>query len=97
MQNFNMIRLEDKKGHACLEIHAERTMIEGVEGSQSITVGGSRSITTGGEKDGTTHGDTKELVYNNRNLHVKGDSRTKIDGKVSDAVAGDEIHSTTGG
>ncbi len=96
-QNFNMLRFEDKKGHECLEIHAEQTMLEGVEGSQFITVGGSRHVTTGGEKDGATHGDTKELVFKNRNLHVKGDSRTQIDGKSSDVIKGDEVHSTTGG
>jgi type VI secretion system secreted protein VgrG len=95
--NFNLIRFEDKKGHEQLWIHAERSMLESVEASQTITVGGSRSITTGGEKDGVTHGDVKELVYKNHNLHVKGDDRIKIDGKVSETVTGDEIHSTTGG
>jgi type VI secretion system secreted protein VgrG len=96
-QNYNLIRFEDKKGHEQLWIHAERSMLESVEASQTITVGGSRSITTGGEKDGVTHGDVKELVYKNHNLHVKGDDRTNIDGKVSETVKGDEVHSITGG
>jgi type VI secretion system secreted protein VgrG len=95
--NFNEIRFEDKKGHEQLIIHAENAMSESVEGSQNITVGGNRSITTGGAaKDGSRHGDTKELVYKNRNLHVKGDERILIEGKRSEVVQGNEIHSTAG-
>jgi type VI secretion system secreted protein VgrG len=98
--NFNEIRFEDKKGQEQLVIHAERTMLESVEGSQSVSVGGSQSITvgsnrsikTGNEKDGVTQGDTKELVFKNRNLHVKGESRDKIDGTSSHHVVGDEIN-----
>jgi type VI secretion system secreted protein VgrG len=96
--NFNEIRFEDKKGEENLLIHAETSMTESVEGSQTITVGGNRSITTGAaSKDGTEHGDTKELVHKRRNLHVKGDERIQIDGKRSEVIKGDEIHSTTGG
>lgn len=96
-QNFNLIRFEDKKCHEQLWIHAENAMLESVEGSQAITVGGSRCITTGGEKDGVTHGDTKELVFKNANLHVKGDSRTAVDGKESVSVKGDCVQFTQGG
>jgi type VI secretion system secreted protein VgrG len=96
--NFNEIRFEDKKGHEQLIIHAENAMSESVEGSQTITVGGNRSITTGGlGRDGSKHGDTKELVYKNRNLHVKGDERIEVEGKSSELVHGDEIHATVGG
>jgi len=95
-QNFNMIRFEDKKGSEVLEIHAENSMVEGVEGSQTITVGGNRSITTGGEKDGAKHGDVKELVYKNHNLHVKGDDRIKIEGKSNVHVVSDGLPSYDG-
>jgi type VI secretion system secreted protein VgrG len=95
--NFNQIRFEDKKGHEQLWIHAENSMLESVEGYQTITVGAGRSETTGGEKDGATHGSTKELVYKHANLHVKGDSRLLVDGKVSSTVTGDEVRHTTGG
>ncbi len=97
--NFNEIRFEDKKGHEQLVIHAERTMLESVEGSQSVSVGGSQSITvgsnrsikTGSEKDGVKRGDVKELVHNNHNLHVKGDSRVGIDGASTVNVTGNRI------
>jgi type VI secretion system secreted protein VgrG len=80
--NFNEIRLEDKKGSEDLLIHAERTMHNSVEASQFITVGGDRHITTGGvDKDGNKLGDVKELVFKNHNLHVKTDDRIKIEGK----------------
>ncbi|HVQ75676.1 MAG TPA: type VI secretion system tip protein TssI/VgrG [Candidatus Binatia bacterium] len=97
--NFNEIRFEDKKGQEQLVIHAERTMLESVEGSQSVSVGGSQSITvgsnrsikTGNEKDGVKRGDVKELVHNNHNLHVKGDSRVGVDGASTVNVTGNRI------
>jgi type VI secretion system secreted protein VgrG len=81
-QNFNMLRFEDKKGSEVLELHAERTMIEGVEASQFLTVGGNQHITVGGGKDSDS-GNVKESVAKNHNLHVKGDRREKVDGKTS--------------
>lgn len=77
--NFNMLRFEDKKGSEVLEVHAEKTMVEGVEDCQYITVEGTRNITTG--KSGS--GDVKESVEKNHNLHVKGDRREKVDGNTS--------------
>jgi len=94
--NFNQIRFEDKKGHEQLWIHAENSMLESVEGYQTITVGAGRSETTGGEKDGATHGSTKELVYKDTHLRVKGDSRSLVEGKVSWSVNGDEVRETAG-
>jgi type VI secretion system secreted protein VgrG len=87
--NYSVIRFEDKKGKEDLLIHAERTMHNSVEasqfvsvgGAQFITVGGDRHITTGGvDKHGNKVGDLKELVFKNRNLHVKTDDRVKIEG-----------------
>ena len=80
--NFNEIRLEDKKGEEDLLIHAERTMHNSVEASQFITVGGDRHITTGGvDKDGNKVGDVREKVFKNHNLHVLVDDKVKIEGK----------------
>ena len=96
-QNFNMIRFEDKKGSETLEIHAEKTMVEGVEASQFITVGGSRHITTGGtDKNGNKQGDVKESVEKNHNLHVKGDRREKVDGKTSVHSKNSILHTEEG-
>lgn len=92
--NYNQIRFEDKKGEEQVWIHAEKNMLESVENDQTITVGGNRSMTVGTDKGG---GVLKELIYKDRHLHVKKDERTQIDGKVSWAVTGDEIRSTTGG
>lgn len=95
--NFNQIRFEDKKGHEQLWIHAENAMLESVEGYQTVIIGAGRSETTGGEKDGQTFGSTKELVYQDVNMHVKGDSRLRVEGQVSGNVDGDEVHVTSGG
>ncbi|MDQ2773716.1 MAG: type VI secretion system tip protein VgrG [Acidobacteriota bacterium] len=97
-ENFNMLRFEDKKGHECLEIHAERTMVEGVEASQFVSVGGDRHITTGGvDKNGNKQGDVKEKVFKNHNLHVLNDDRGKIEGKQSVTVVGDSGAQYSGG
>lgn len=90
--NYNLIRLEDKKGSEDLLIHAERTMHNSVEASQFITVGVDRHITTGGvDKDGNKSGDVKEKVFWNHNLHVLNDARTKIEMDENIIVSGDSI------
>ena len=87
--NYNLFRFEDKKGHEDVLLHCERTMHNSVEASQYITVGGDRHITTGGvDKDGNKSGDVKEKTFQNHNLHVLKDVRTKIEGTENITVIG---------
>jgi len=87
--NYNMIRLEDKKGSEDVLIHAERTMHNSVEVNQYITVGANRHITTGGtDKDGNNEGDVREKTFGDHNLHVLGQARTKVEGNESLIVGG---------
>jgi len=90
VENFNEIRLEDKKGSEDLLIHAERTMHNSVEATQFITVGMDRNISTGYLDDqGDAHGDLKEIVHGFKNLTVLKDQRERCLSDVHLTVEGD--------
>jgi type VI secretion system secreted protein VgrG len=79
-ENYNMIRFEDKKGSEDLLIHAEKTMHNSVETTQTITTGVDRDITVGGiDKDGNKIGTVHEKIFLDSNLHVLQDQRIKIE------------------
>jgi type VI secretion system secreted protein VgrG len=88
-ENFNEIRLEDKKGSEEVYIHAEKDMNTVVEANETLAVGGNRMKTVGGDEtiivkgnrmevvgvdeDCTVGGDWKERVLGNRHLLVETD------------------------
>ncbi len=92
----NEIRFEDLKDEEQLFIQAQRMMDTRVKASHMHTVGGSYHLDVGGEKDGELHGEYRQLIYEAKQTHVKGEQRTwieldeshKVDGMVSIKIGG---------
>ena len=99
----NEIRFEDLKDKEQLFIQAQRMMDTRVKASHMHTIGGSYHLDVGGEKDGELHGEYRQLIYEAKQTHVKGEERTwiekdeshQVDGMVSIKVGG--TRSTTVG
>ncbi|MCP4248187.1 MAG: hypothetical protein GY778_14170, partial [bacterium] len=92
----NEIRFEDLKDKEQLFLQAQRMMDTRVKASHMHTIGGSYHLDVGGEKDGELHGEYRQLIYEAKHTHVKGEQRTliekddglQIDGNESVAVGG---------
>ena len=96
-ENYNEIRFEDKKGSEDLLIHAERTMHNSVETTQTITTGVDRNITVGGmDEYGNKIGTVHEKIFLDSNLHVLNDQKIKIEGERSLHVLKDQKYKIEG-
>ncbi|MCP4246027.1 MAG: type VI secretion system tip protein VgrG, partial [bacterium] len=92
----NEIRFEDLKDKEQLFLQAQRMMDTRVKASHMHTIGGSYHLDVGGEKDGELHGEYRQLIYEAKHTHVKGEKRMwvemdegrQIDGQQSIAVGG---------
>ncbi|MHC4234714.1 MAG: type VI secretion system Vgr family protein [Planctomycetota bacterium] len=92
----NEIRFEDLKDKEQLFVQAQRMMDTRVKASHMDTVGGSYHLDVGGEKDGELHGEYRQLIYEAKHTHVKGERRTwiemddglQVDGNLSIKVGG---------
>ena len=92
----NEIRFEDLTGKEQLFIQAQRMMDTRVKASHMHTIGGSYHLDVGGEKDGKLFGEYRQLIYEAKHTHVKGERCTliekddglQVDGNVSIKVGG---------
>lgn len=92
----NEIRFEDLTDKEQLFIQAQRMMDTRVKASHMHTIGGSYHLDVGGEKDGKLFGEYRQLVYEAKHTHVKGERCTwiemdeglQVDGNVSIKVGG---------
>ena len=92
----NEIRFEDLKGKEQLFLQAQRMMDTRVKASHMHTIGGSYHLDVGGEKDGELFGEYRQLIYEAKHTHVKGeraaliekDDGLQVDGNVSISVGG---------
>lgn len=84
----NEIRFEDLKGEEQLLIQAQRRMDTRAKGSHFHTVGGSYHLHVGGEQDGELKGEYRQLIYEGKHVHVKGDLMTNVDTDESRRVKG---------
>ncbi|MCP4248479.1 MAG: type VI secretion system tip protein VgrG, partial [bacterium] len=92
----NEIRFEDLKDKEQLFLQAQRMMDTRVKASHMHTIGGSYHLDVGGEEDGELHGEYRQLIYEAKQTHVKGEKRAwielddglQIDGNESVAVGG---------
>lgn len=90
-QGFNELRFDDTKDKEQVFIHAERNMDTRVKSDSMENVGGNRHLTVGGEKDGKKFGDQRELIYQDKHLHVKRHHVEHIGGNMELLVGkGDE-------
>lgn len=103
--NFNEIRLEDKKGSEQIFIQAEKDFellvkndrkktiqhdeITIVEHDRTETVEHNEKITIKGSRHEAVHGNEKITISGKREEEVKGDEKITIAGKLAEAIAGD--------
>ena len=82
--NFNEIRLEDKKGSEQIFIHAEKDMLTEVENDETRTVGHDRTTTI-------KNHETKEVTQGNESTTIKkGDRTLEVTmGKQTHTIQGD--------
>lgn len=95
--NFNEIRLEDKKGEEQIFVHAEKDLLTEVEHDETRTVGHDRTTTI-------KNHETKEVTEGNETTTIKKGDRTVevTEGKQTHTIKGDTTlvvkqgnHSTT--
>ena len=100
---YNELRIEDRKGHEQIYIHAQRDWDENIEHDQRIRVGHERHDTVEAdaysefkaEEHRTTHGDRKVELCSDDHLTVGNDRHVKI-GNAQFVEAGQEIHLSAG-
>src|SRR5207244_945841 len=80
--NFNEIRMEDRKGQEQLYFHAERTMDVCVEGNQHNRIYGNRHLIVGATKDGSSTGSLYELVYQDHHVKIAANRSEHIGGSM---------------
>jgi type VI secretion system secreted protein VgrG len=87
-ENYNEIRMEDKKGSELLYIHAEKDKEVQVENDRTESVGANETITIGSNRTESVGADESVSIGENQTLSV-GASRTR-------SVAKDETITITG-
>jgi type VI secretion system secreted protein VgrG len=111
-ENFNEIRMEDKKGSELLYIHAEKdkTVVvendnseevghdEGVSigNDQTIDVGNNQTISVGGDRTESVDKDETITISGNRTESVKKNEMISIDGNRTESVRKDETIDVAG-
>ncbi|MGD8277599.1 MAG: type VI secretion system tip protein TssI/VgrG [Gemmatimonadota bacterium] len=86
--NFNEIRMEDKKGSELLYIHAEKDKQVMVENDRTEEVGHDETITIGNDRT--------EEVGNNEAVEIKGKRNVKVGKDHTEDVKGKETLTVTG-
>jgi type VI secretion system secreted protein VgrG len=79
---FNEIRFEDKKGKEQIFIHAERNQDVRVKHDCMERVLHDRHLIVGWEKDGQKGGDQREMVYQDKHLHVHRHQVEQVEGNL---------------
>jgi type VI secretion system secreted protein VgrG len=94
--NFNEIRLEDKKGEEMFFMQAEKDHEVNVKHDRKETVGNDETITIKGNRTETVEKDEKITIKGARTEDVTKDETVKIKGKRDHAITKDDILAVTG-
>ena len=94
--NFNEIRLEDKKGGEQIVIHAEKDMQVDVENDRSKSVGHDETVSIGNDRTESVGNDESITIKKNRSESVGEDESVSISGNRSLSVSKDETIDVTG-
>jgi type VI secretion system secreted protein VgrG len=89
-KGYNELRFDDTQGKEQVFVHGQRNLDVRVKNESMEQVGSNRHLIVGGEKDGQKHGDQRELVYQDRHLHVKRHHVEQIEGDMQLLVGGGE-------
>ena len=79
---YNELMFEDKMGDERVFVHAEHNMDVRVKNDSKSRIYGNRHQIIGWEKDGRKGGTQRELVHQDKHIHVKGAHFEHIDGSV---------------
>jgi type VI secretion system secreted protein VgrG len=79
---FNEWRFDDTKGKEQIFMHAERNMDVRVKHDNMERIVHDRHLIVGWEKDGQKGGDQREMVYQDKHLHVHRHQSEHIEGNV---------------
>lgn len=90
-ENYNELRFEDKKGHECIHLHAERNLATSVENCETHSVGEHQKIAVGHNRLISVGRDEHKKVCGQQQLHVVGPSFTTIDGERDLRVKGADL------
>lgn len=94
-EDFNEIRLEDKKGSEEMYLHAQKDMREKVENDHFVQIDRNEKITIKNDQTENISGNRKATVGKGDELTVSDDGTTSI-GKKFQLTAGSEIELVTG-
>jgi type VI secretion system secreted protein VgrG len=88
--NFNEIRLEDKKGSELFTIHAEKDHAVSVENDESHTVGHDETHKVGNDRSKTVGANETTSIGKNRTETVSANESITIGGNRNEGVGGNE-------
>ena len=77
---FNELRFNDTKDKEQIFIHAQKDLDIRVRATYRQRVYGNKHVIIGWEKDGKKGGDLRELIYQDKHLHVMRHATTHIEG-----------------
>jgi type VI secretion system secreted protein VgrG len=83
---FNELRFDDTKDKQEIFLHAERNLDTRVKNDSMERVIANRHLIVGYEKDGKKGGDQREMVYQDKHLHVQRHQVEHIEGNVERMV-----------
>lgn len=89
-RGYNELRFDDTQGKEQIFVHAERNVDVRVKNESMEQVGSNRHLIVGGEKDGQKQGDQRELVFQDKHLHVKRHQIEHVEGDVQLLIGGGE-------
>jgi type VI secretion system secreted protein VgrG len=83
---FNELRFDDSKGKEQVFLHAERNLDVRVKHDSMERVIHDRHLIVGWEKDGQKGGDQREMVYEDKHLHVHRHQEEHVEGNLKQTV-----------
>jgi type VI secretion system secreted protein VgrG len=103
--NYNEIRMEDKKGAEQILVHAERNMDTSVEVDESLDVGGNRKVHVKGSftenidtgETRTVNAGAKETINGGMTQTINGGEIRTVNGGVTESINGGETRTINGG
>jgi type VI secretion system secreted protein VgrG len=95
-ENFNEIRMEDKKGSELLYVHAEKDKQVEVENNRDEHVGGNETIEIDGNRTESVKKNEDIAIKGNRKEDVSKNETIAIGGNRSETVGGNETVSIAG-
>jgi type VI secretion system secreted protein VgrG len=95
-ENFNEIRMEDKKGSELFYIHAEKDKNVVVENDNLEDIGNNETLTVGNDQSVDVKGNQTIAIGKNRSLSVGENESITITGNRSESVGKDESITISG-